>query len=323
MKALVVGMGRMGSSFDMISEKKWVNTHLGAYKHNSLIKKIAICDKSEKALNEAASFWSIKDLFTNVEEALELFSPDICSICCNAQQNLALIRNIIKCKSVKLLWVEKPFSDTVEHALEQLKLLSHAKIHFVTNYQRRFDGFYVYIKDRLDDMVGNIQKCTAYFSGGIVNSGSHLVNLLLFYFGLPCKVFPLKLEAKAMEFDYHGDFCLDYDNFNVYCFELNKQTSILSKGYSIFEIQIWGEKGRLDIKSMPYNEYAFTYYAVGSLKFKNVSVLKEERLKLNFKRTYMHEELKFLLSKIHNSRSIDTEGAVDTLKILKEIGALG
>ena len=44
MKALVVGMGRTGSSFDEVKEKNWVNTHLGAYKKSSAIKGIAICD---------------------------------------------------------------------------------------------------------------------------------------------------------------------------------------------------------------------------------------------------------------------------------------
>ncbi len=321
MKALVVGVGRIGSSFDQIKEKNWINSHIGTYRKNSKIEKIAICDKDIRVLKKAANFWSIKESFDNLDEALKDFSPEIVSVCTGARHNLEIIRKITRYRSVKLLWIEKPFSDTLKNAFTQQKLLVKHNIHFVTNYQRRFDRFYLYVKDHVTDLVGSVQKCVAYFSGGVVNTASHLVNLLIFYFGVPETSVSINIKA-GEDRDSHGDFCLDFKNFKAFCFELNKQSSVLSGGYSIFEIQIFGDKGRMDIRSLPFNEYDYDYYVVGKSRFKNVKVLDKKRLGLDFKRRYMENGLKFLLDKVKKRRIKDTEGAIETLKILKEIGVV-
>ena len=49
MKALVIGAGRVGSSFDQLKEKNWVNTHIGAYKKSSRISEIATTDAMGRA----------------------------------------------------------------------------------------------------------------------------------------------------------------------------------------------------------------------------------------------------------------------------------
>ncbi len=319
MKALIIGAGRVGSSFDQVKEKEWVNTHLGAYKKSKKIKSIAICDTNKQALKQAVDFWSVKDAFDTVDEAMENFHPDIVSLCAGVKYNLDIIRKISSYNSVKLAWVEKPFSDNLGNANKQLELFSQHKIHFITNYQRRFDGFYLYVKEHLSELVGDVQKCTAYFSGGVINAGSHLVNLFLFYFGTPKKVKPIKIEPGANG-DFHGDFSLSFENFNAYCFELNKQSSFLSGGYAIFEIDILGSKGRIDIKSLPFNEYDYNYYEAGDSRFPKVKVLKPRKLPLDFKRNYMENELSCLLSRSKDKEVKDKEKAIETLKIFEKLG---
>lgn len=318
MKALVIGAGRIGSAFDQIKEKKWVNSHVGAYKKNRRIKKIAVCDKDLAALKRAADFWRLKDTFNDLNNALRQFSPDIVSLCTGAGANLKLIDEVSRQKSVKFLWIEKPFSDTLENASAQLAILKKNNIHFVTNYQRRFDGFFRYIKDNMEGLIGKPQKCAAFFSGGIVNSASHLVNLLIFYFGLPENSIPLGITMDGQS-NYHGDFCIKFNGLNAYCFELNRQSSIISGGYSIFEIQIFGEKGRLDIRSLPFNEYSYDYYAAGRGRFKNINILRRKNIRLKFPRRYMENGLEALLSKADEKEVSDGEGAIETLKVFKQI----
>jgi len=320
LKALVVGMGRIGSSFDEVKEKNWVNTHLGAYKKSSAIKDIAICDNSQKALDKAKEFWNIKNAYSNIENALHEFSPEIVSLCVSSENILPLTKELIKHSSVKLLWVEKPFSDSVENARKQIDLMSQYEIRFLTNYQRRFDQCYDYAKEKLNSLIGNPQKCVCFFSGGIVNTASHLINLLLYFFSTPLTVKALNIKRDEAGVD-HGDFMLRFNACDAYAFEVNPSSSVLTGAYSIFEVHLLGNKGKFIIKSMPLNGVDFEYYRVSNSNFKGVRVLKEEEININKERCYMEQELSTLIGRVDNSVG-DNEGALETLMILNKLGVM-
>ena len=115
---------------------------------------------------------------------------------------------------------------------------------------------------------------------------------------------------------------MNFENFSAYCFELNKQSSFLSGGYAIFEIDILGSKGRVNIRSLPFNEYDYTYYESGSSRFPKVKVLKPKDLGLGFKRKYMEDELNCLLTRSKEKKIEDKEDAIKTLEVFKKLGIL-
>ncbi|NQT90611.1 MAG: Gfo/Idh/MocA family oxidoreductase [Candidatus Omnitrophica bacterium] len=319
MKALVVGAGRMGSAFDEIRQKTWINTHTGAYVKNARINCIAVCDKDKSALERAVDHWGLKHSYTDIEKALDEYRPQVVSLCVGPHLVLGMLKKIAACDSVRFVWLEKPFSNSLRNAKKQIDILKRKRIRFVTNYQRRFDPFYIYIKKNMKALVGEPLKCSCFFSGGIVNTASHLVNTLIFFFGKPkqCKRLDIKKDKSG---SFHGDFELKFKGFSAFCFEIGHQASVLSGAYSIFEMQIFGTKGRLDIKGLPFNEYEIRYYqSSASRRFKNVKVLAEKRLALSFKRDYMERALKALLARTQPS---DAEGAVDTLNIFQELGLI-
>ncbi len=321
MRALVVGMGRTGSSFDEVKEKNWVNTHLGAYKKSSAIKGIAICDVNQKALDKAIEFWNIKNAYNNIENALHEFSPKIVSLCVSADNILPLTKKLIKYSSIRFLWIEKPFSDSVENARKQIELLRQHEIRFLTNYQRRFDHCYNYAKENLNALIGSPQKCVCFFSGGIVNTASHLVNLLLYFFGMPSIVKALNIKKYETTGVGHGDFMLRFNECDAYAFEVNPSSSIITGAYSIFEVHLLGNKGKLIIKSMPMNVVDFDYYRASNSNFKGVKILKEEEVDINKERFYMEQELSTLIGR-DNETVGDNEGALETLMILNKLGVM-
>jgi len=320
LKSLVVGMGRTGSSFDEVKEKNWVNTHLGAYKKSSAIKGIAICDVNQKALDKAIGFWNIKNAYNNIENALHEFSPEIVSLCVSADNILPLTKKLIKYSSIKFLWIEKPFSDSVENARKQIELLSQHEIRFLTNYQRRFDQCYDYTKENLNVLIGRPQKCVCFFSGGIVNTASHLVNLLLYFFGTLPTVKALNIKKDEDGID-HGDFMLRFNACDAYAFEVNPSSSILTGAYSIFEVHLLGNKGKFIIKSMPLNGVDFEYYRASNSDFKGVRILREEEINISKERCYMEQELSTLIGRVNASVG-DYEGALETLMILNKLGVM-
>jgi predicted dehydrogenase len=313
-------MGRTGSSFDEVKEKNWVNTHLGAYKKSSAIKGIAICDVNQKALDKAIGFWNIKNAYNNIENALHEFSPEIVSLCVSADNILPLTKKLIKYSSIKFLWIEKPFSDSVENARKQIELLSQHEIRFLTNYQRRFDQCYDYTKENLNVLIGRPQKCVCFFSGGIVNTASHLVNLLLYFFGTLPTVKALNIKKDEDGID-HGDFMLRFNACDAYAFEVNPSSSILTGAYSIFEVHLLGNKGKFIIKSMPLNGVDFEYYRASNSDFKGVRILREEEINISKERCYMEQELSTLIGRVNASVG-DYEGALETLMILNKLGVM-
>jgi predicted dehydrogenase len=318
MKALVIGVGRVASTFDQVKEKDWVNTHLGAYKKDARVSDIAICDIDNDALQKTRDFWQIDSTFANMKDALSTFKPDIVSICTRPDANLTILEEVATHKSVKGIWMEKPFSDTYDNGLKQIQIFEGIDLPFLTSYQRRFDGFYAHIKEHMQDLVGDLQKCVCYFSGGIVNAASHLINLLIYYFGPPTQANVLNTAADEKG-DYHGDFYLRFEDIAAHCFEINMQTSFLSGGYSIFEVQILGEAGRIDLRSLPFNEYDYVYYRKAGTVFKGVEILKGSALDLKFKRDFMERELAILIERIEKKQVGDFEQSMDTLKVLKDL----
>jgi len=320
MKALVVGAGRVGSSFDQLKGKDWVNTHLGAYKKNSRISEIAICDVDPNVSKRASKLWGIPTIYSEISEAIRDFSPTVVSLCIPPEHNLPAIRELVKHGAVRLLWVEKPFSDSVANARQQVGLLKEHEINFLTNYQRRFDPSYEKVKMEVQDLLGEIQKCVCFFSGGVVNTASHLINLLIYYFGTPRSCEALNI-TKLKSGIFHGDFRLIFEGFDAYALEVNPAASILSGAYSILEIQLVGSKGKLIIKSLPFNEVEFDYSRVGNSRFEGIKILEATPLNIKHKRLYMERELETLLER-ENESVLDCEDALETLLVLHQIGVI-
>jgi predicted dehydrogenase len=221
---------------------------------------VALADPSSASLDEmkaefpalasVPTFGDYRDMLAQVPmDAVEIHSPHTC----HYPQALDVLQ-----AGMHLL-LEKPMVCTSQHARELIK--AGANRVFMLSYQRHFQGPYRYIREQLQQgAVGDIQYIAALQSqnwlratkgtwrqslalsgGGQLNdSGSHLVDILLWSTGLRAK-------SVAAYSENHGSE-VDIDSATSIRFANGAQGTLSIIGDSPMwweEFSIWGTKGAI------------------------------------------------------------------------------
>jgi len=248
-KVAVIGCGKIGSEFDNDPKRKVISSHAGAYSYLKKTKLVAVCDLNKTKLERCARKWRVPSFYRNYQEMLKKEKIDILSICTQASTHLGIIRNVANYK-IKAIFCEKPIANSLKSADEIIDICKREKILLVINHQRRFNYLHQQIRKYIiDGKLGDIQQVTFYYGNGIFNSGSHLFDLLRFFFGKARWILGIFSKNKS---PFSGDPNID----GFIEFENGVRVAIQAldaKDYMIFEIDILGEKGRIKITHTGFN----------------------------------------------------------------------
>lgn len=258
-RAAVIGCGRIGSEFDDDPKRKTISTHAGAYSAVDEIKLVAASDLNEQKLMRCGKRWRITSLYTDYREMLKKESLDIISICTWNSTHLEIVKETVK-RSVKAIFCEKPIADTLKSTNEIIQLCNRENVILQINHQRRFDKFHQDIKKFIDDgNLGMIQQVSFYYTAGIANTGSHMFDLLRFFFGDVEWVQGVYSENSAPNpEDPNIDGILKFKNG---IFSTIQACDV--KSFLIFEMDCIGTNGRLRITSSGFD---LEFYEVGESK---------------------------------------------------------
>ena len=247
-KAAIIGCGNIASKHDEEKKiKKGIFTHAGAYKKVGRVNLVAAADINEKRLKEFGRFWNVEKLYKNHLELLENEALDVLSICTWDNTHHQIIMDALNINSPKVIFAEKPLADTSARELEILEKAKNAGTKIVVNYQRRWDAGHQKVAKMIKNGdIGDIQATTAYYVKGIRHVGCTIINILRFLISEISSVAAIPLasvETFAKE-DPSLDAILFFKN-GVKAF-----VQSCDKGrntYSIFELDILGTKGRVQI----------------------------------------------------------------------------
>ena len=91
---------------------------------------------------------------------------------------------LVESPGLKLILCEKPLSYNLNEAKEMVQICEKRGVSLYVNYMRRADPNVIEIKRRIDcgEILGPI-KINAWYSKGILNNGSHLINLASYWIG--------------------------------------------------------------------------------------------------------------------------------------------
>ncbi len=254
-KVGIIGLGKIAIGYDDDQLVKGIYTHAGAYNANSETKIAAGCDIDKEKLESFGKKLNIDALYSDYSEMLKNEELDIISICTHIDSHYVIIKEAVK-YDIKAIFCEKPMTDNIENADEIIQLCSRKNIVLAVNHTRRWDKGFQKVKEYIfNKEIGNVQKFTIYYNKGIFNSGSHVVDLLNYFFG--------EIEYLYSEYSYEeknlGDPTLD-----VYLKFKSGLSGVFvgcnSDYFQIFELDIIGTKGRIYIKDIGY---LFEYYKVG------------------------------------------------------------
>jgi predicted dehydrogenase len=239
----IIGCGRIGCGFDDDISQKIKRTHASGYFLNKKTELVALCDIDSKKLKKYGKKYLVKNLYNNPKKMFENEKLDFVSICTLVNTHLPLVKEAAKAK-VKGIFIEKPIGDSLINVRKIIDICKEKKIILIVDHQRRFEPFYQEIREFIKDgKLGKIQHVNIFYGGGIANTGSHIFDLLRFFFGEVKSVLAKKSKFKSPNaLDPNLDVILEFKKG----YSVILQPLDLSN-YGICEIQIFGNNGRLDL----------------------------------------------------------------------------
>lgn len=182
-RAGIVGCGRIGSEFDDDPKRNQMSTHAGAYSAVDEVELVAACDMDTDKLQKCGKRWQIQSLYPDLEEMLKSETLDILSICTWNSTHLDSVEKAVG-SGVRAIFCEKPIADSLISADRIIELCNHKGVILQIDHQRRFDKFHQEVRTFLKNgKLGRIQQVNFYYTAGIANTGSHMFDLLRFFFG--------------------------------------------------------------------------------------------------------------------------------------------
>ena len=237
LSVLIVGCGNIAGDLDTnnLDLDQASLTHAGAYTANQNFIIKACVDISQDKSDNFASHWDIPNAYKSIDQAIQAgVDYDVISICTPTDCHY---ENLIACLflSPRLVFCEKPVTSSVKDTLKIKAAYEQAGVLLVINYSRRWDERVLSLRKEIETGGrGSLRSVVAYYNKGILNNGSHLLDLLGFLVG--------KMIIKNVG---HADYDFFKDDPSV-CVTLETGLNIpviLVPGakaceYSIFEMQM-------------------------------------------------------------------------------------
>jgi predicted dehydrogenase len=163
--------------------------------------------------------------------------PEIFSIAVPTDGHLAVCQEIISYQP-KAIICEKPIAvSSVDGRLMQSLADDHQCV-LAVNYMRRFDPGAIALKRVIrDEELGMIFKAVVWYSKGILNNGSHFIDILHYWLGDVTDIEIMRRGRKWEGVDPEPDFCLHFGGTLVYFL------AGLEEYYSMGEIDLFATGG--------------------------------------------------------------------------------
>ena len=221
-RAAVIGLGRMGSTFD--DEKSaWdraprPHAHTPCYRAAG-VEVVAGADLHEGQREAYRRKWGIESLYADYHEMLEREQPDILSICTTAKPRARILLDAVgigASRGLKAIWAEKPIAISLAEADEMVAACQRAGIALAIGCSRAWSPMYNRMRELIDEgELGDLLQVIGFGQAGVSHNGSHLlttVNRLAkgrvqWVFG-----HMESDEAAAGDVDLQGNCYLHYDN---------------------------------------------------------------------------------------------------------------
>lgn len=243
----LIGLGRIASLYSSdkaMSKSLNFSTHAQVLDKNKNYNWIASVDPSIEAITYAKKKWGHKEYALNVED-LENKERYKVIVLATPPKNRINILNYFPC--LEGIIVEKPLGSSFEDSALFVEECARRGIKVQVNLTRRADSLMrSYMSDQLLKKIGKTQFVFGSYGRGLHNYGTHLVDLVRMLVGEIFSVTSIndhkKMQRSPMKNDLNLSFILKtLDDIQIIFHPLD--FSFYREG----SIDIWGEKGRIEI----------------------------------------------------------------------------
>jgi len=239
-KAGIIGCGQIAGGYNNECLTGASLTHVCSYQQIDQVDLVAVCDPDLSAREYFGKKWGVENLFSSSSEMLYKFDLDIVSICSPTEYHLDAFKNIAKTSSVKGIFCEKPISYDLQEAYNIVNLSKGRSVSL--NYFRRWNlSLRELCKDLKNHKYGKVLSIHARYTKGILVNGSHLVDILCWFFGVPIDIKTFHIHTRYDE-DPGVDFRLKFASDIEATF-----LHIPDVPYVYINIDLFTEKGKLTI----------------------------------------------------------------------------
>jgi len=245
-RAAIVGCGRIGTGTGNPSQgHSRIKSHAEAYLNSPNVDLVGLCDPDSAPLARASSAWGVAAAFEDVETLLTTTHPDLLSVCAPPNEHVDILRLAIQA-GVRGIILEKPVAQNLSIAHEALVLTQSSNTRVAVNYTRRFPPAYrAAIESIRSGGLGRIQHVHGIYTRGIVNNGSHMIDLLRAMLGEPVRVARLPGGCDLDSSDPSVAALLVFDNGVEACLGAADGAA-----FNVFDLDILGTKGRISFTDL-------------------------------------------------------------------------
>lgn len=315
-KAAVIGLGRIGFEFDEDPKRDYISTHVGAYRSVRGVELVTVCDIDEKKINRCLVKTGLKNGYVDFKTMLKKEKIDILSICTPPYTHYNILKEAIKFP-IKAIFCEKPLAESRREAKEMVNICKSKKIILQVDHQRRFDPLHVSLRNFIKSKkAGSVQQINFYYTAGIKNTGSHMFDLLRFFFGEVAWVEAFySLNSLKKYNDFNLDGLVKFQNGELATFQ-----ALDVNNYLVFEMNCFFEKGRVVLKN---SGFEVDFYRVSESKyFSGYRELESTKIPFNiyYKRNFLVNAIRHLIQCIRLNKDSISSGE-DGLKAVELIEA--
>ncbi|MBN1547484.1 MAG: Gfo/Idh/MocA family oxidoreductase [Syntrophaceae bacterium] len=267
-KAVIIGLGRIGQDFDYDQrDDSIVATHASAYFYHPGFELLAGVDPVPSQ-RERFEIKFKRPAYSDIKTMTDLHRPDVVSIAVPVNQHFTIFQEIIHCKP-KAIICEKPIAPSLAESRLMQSIADDHQCALLVNYMRRFDPGSMALKRIIHQgAVGEIFKGVVWYGKGLLNNGTHFIDLLCYWLG---DVSAVEIMEKGRQWDGKDpepDICLHFGKAVVYVLAGRAEY------YSTGEIDLFGSKGR--IRYTESGKRIAIYKTVSDPVFKDYTILGQE-----------------------------------------------
>lgn len=239
-KCLVIGLGQIGMGYDFfLDPDEFVLSHAQALSSHDEFELVGGVDNDPIRRKNFISKFN-RPAYKDLKEALQVLKPQIVVIATPSNTHGDVLEKVLNQITPKAIVCEKPLDISLKVAKKMVSLCKKRGIPLFVNYIRRSDPGVLKIKTMIQqNIIKSPIKAVVWYSKGLINNGSHMVNLLEYWLGNVMSVEIISDDSVLDQVDPEPDFKMQFKKGSaIFC-------AAWEEYYSHISIELLSGSGRL------------------------------------------------------------------------------
>ena len=184
LSTIIIGCGNIAGGYDQATLSETVLTHVSAYNNDGRFRLIACVEPNQERRVAFAKHWGITSSYASLNECLnDLQTIEVASICSPTDTHETILKELLQ-SPVRVVFCEKPMTGSAQVSKKLNDEYKRAGKKIAVNYIRRWDPDMQKIRRELSSgKWGAIRSVVAFYTKGLLHTGSHMLDLIQFLIG--------------------------------------------------------------------------------------------------------------------------------------------